>query len=157
MSVLLIQGPRRPPATQSHVPPDLLRELAVKIRHLGSSLCVSTCDSATGLARCLRQSRANGVDVVLLDSGGLDALDCARHELDLRDALNDLGAPYIEIHDRSGCDLESRVRASHFASAIIVATRDITQGYAIAFGMVLRRMRNRQEGVAGHGERSVEA
>jgi 3-dehydroquinate dehydratase len=143
MSVLVIQGPRALPG-QSALPATLLEGLALKIRAIGSIMEVVRCGSAAGLAQCLRQARRNSVEMVLVDSGGIDALDCARHEGEIRQALNSLEAPYIEIHERSGCDLETRVRPTHAATTIVVATRGLASGYSIAVGIVLRRLARRQ-------------
>lgn len=141
MSVLLIQGPHRHSPADATFAQSVVEGIALKFRSIGSTLEVARCASAADLVRCLKRARDPKVDVVLVDSGELNSLDCARHEKEIRDALDTLSAPYIEIHDRAGCDLEGRVRPSHFALAIVVMTRDLAKGYAVAMGIALRRLR----------------
>lgn len=140
MSVLVIQGPHRTEGVRAALATPLFDAFAQRVRKVGSALELASCNSAGGLVRCLRRARDQRVEVVLVDSGELDALDCARHEAQLRQALDALSAPYIEIHDQHGCDLEGRVRPAHFALAIVVMSRDLAKGYTVGMGIALRRL-----------------
>lgn len=140
MSVLVIQGPHRAATAEASLPSRMFETLAEKVRKAGSVLEVARCASAAGMVRCLTQARASGVDIVLLDGGELEALDCARHEDRLRAALDQLAAPYIELHDDAGRDLESRVRPTHCALAVIVMSHDLARSYAVGMGIALRRL-----------------
>lgn len=140
MSVLVIQGPHRAAPTDVPASPRDFDLLAEKVRKAGRVMEVLRCASAAGMVRCLTQARAPRVDIVLLDGGELDALDCARHQRPLRAALDQLTVPYIELHDDAGRDLESRVRPTHCALAVIVMSHDLARSYAVGLGIALRRL-----------------
>lgn len=140
MSVLVIQGPHRFTASESSSVARVLEGLSQRVANAGSMLEIVRCTSASGLVRCLRRARARDVDFVLVDGGELDALDCARHQSEIRHAIDALRAPYVEVHGRDGCDLESRIHPTHVALAILVMSRDLARSYTLAVGIAIRRL-----------------
>ncbi|WP_369977149.1 hypothetical protein [Xanthomonas bundabergensis] len=132
MSILLIQGPHRgAPA------------IAVARRLAGASgpcvVPVACADAAQIVAR-LRQGAHDETELVLLDSGELPAADLADHGAHLREALDALGHPYIEVHDASAQALEPLLHPRHAPLLTVIANGALADGYAIALGVAARRL-----------------
>ncbi|MFC6840799.1 hypothetical protein [Xanthomonas theicola] len=132
MSILLIQGPHRgAPA------------IAVARRLAGASgarvVPVACADAAQIVAR-LQQGAHDETELVLLDSGELPAADLAEQGAQLREALDALGHPYIEVHDASAQALEPLLHPRHAPLLTVIANGALADGYAIALGVAARRL-----------------
>lgn len=87
---------------------------------------------------CLRRSARMDVRMLLLDSGDIATADPRLPQL--REALDGLSRPYIEVHDDSAQELASRWDLRHPPLATVVFTRDRPQGHALALSIALRRL-----------------
>ncbi len=142
MSILVIQGPHHHgDAAACTTSGDLAAHVRAEALAAGTDVRIRRCTSALGLVRCLHEAR--GAEVVLLDSGDLDPAECSCHADALRDALDTLDAPYIEVHDRTDQELEGRLQPAHAALAIVVTTTDLAMGYAISTAIALAHRRRK--------------
>ncbi|UYB51874.1 hypothetical protein OCJ37_18165 [Xanthomonas sp. AM6] len=132
MSILLIQGPHRDAPA-----------IAVARRLAGASgarvVPVACADAAQIVAR-LRQGAHDETELVLLDSGELPAAELAEHGAQLREALDALGHPYIEMHDASAQALEPLLHPRHAPLLTVIANGALADSYAIALGVAARRL-----------------
>ena len=76
--------------------------------------------------------------MLLLDIGDL-ALDGVTQRRALRDALDDLPSPYIEVHDDATHALEPRVHPQHAPLVTVILRDDLPRAYALALDIALRR------------------
>lgn len=132
MSILVIQGPH-------HDAP----AIAVARRLAGASgarvVPVACADAAQIVAR-LQQGAHDETELVLLDSGELPAADLADHGAQLREALDALGHPYIEVHDASAQALEPLLHPRHAPLLTVIANGALADSYAIALGVAARHL-----------------
>jgi len=136
MSVLILQGPRA-----GILPPDIghARDWA------GHVLRTVRCQDVEGLAAGLRAVRASDAGLVVLEGGELPRDDGAA--AGLREALDQLPVPYIELHAASGAELEPWLHPRHLPMATVVSLYDRARGYALSRSIAVRRL-----GAARHGE-----
>jgi len=132
MSILVIQGPHRDAPA-----------IAVARRLAGASgaqvVPVACADAAQIVAR-LQQGAHDETELVLLDSGELPAADLADHGAQLREALDALGHPYIEVHDASAQALEPLLHPRHMPLLTVIANGALADSYAIALGVAARHL-----------------
>lgn len=133
MDIVIFQGPhpaQRRPSAQA------LSALRSVARAAGRVLRVRACGSLRDFIVSLRRMRGEGA-FVLLDPGEL--AEPMRADPALRDALEAMHAPYVEVHDSSASVLELPLRAPAMPLATIVINGDLCASYRIALGIALRR------------------
>ncbi|WP_426683338.1 hypothetical protein ABFU84_18305 [Xanthomonas translucens pv. undulosa] len=132
MSILVIQGPHRDTPA-----------IAVARRLAGASgaqLVPVACADAAQIVARLQQGARDDTELVLLDSGELPAADLADHGAHLREALDALGHPYIEVHDASAQALEPLLHPRHAPLLTVIANGALADSYAIALGVAARHL-----------------
>lgn len=125
MSVLILQGPgaeRRAPCCAGH------------------DVQLVRCSDLGSLIAGLRAAQQADTEMVLLDSGALDP-DAHRAQWPaLRAALDDLHAPYIELHADPGDELESWLHPQHLPIATVITPGDHDRAYAMSVAIASRRL-----------------
>jgi 3-dehydroquinate dehydratase-2 len=135
MSILILRGPHAAlPDASSLDPP--LRERA---HAAGQRLRCRTFATMRDLLSGLRRTHIAHSDMLLLDIGDL-ALDGVTQTRALRDALDDLPSPYIEVHDDAAHALEPRVHPQHAPLVTVILRDDLPRAYALALDIALRRV-----------------
>ncbi|TCV93205.1 hypothetical protein EC912_10565 [Luteibacter rhizovicinus] len=103
--------------------------LVTRARAAGQTLVWRVCDSVRAVTECVRSSRGEGAELVLLDMDVPEDGDAAGASL--TDALGELPVPFIEIHDRDG-------EGSHPAMVTVVVPGDREAGVDMALSIALR-------------------
>lgn len=129
MTILLIQGPGL--AGDPALPPALPTQPHARLE-------LAACDSLDALLHCLASERAQRAELVLLESCELDRAQCACCGPALRQALDALRAPYIELHDRADQGWEDWLRPRHAALAVVAIRDDRRARYAMALAIAQR-------------------
>ncbi len=138
MSILILRGPHAASAIPSFAATMLDRQLRQRAQAAGESL---RCRVFASLGQLLgglhRVDRHDGM--VLIDAGDfvVDGIDEAHA---LRDALDALPAPYIEVHDDAAHALEPRVQPRHAPLVTLILRDDLPRAYAMALDIALHRM-----------------
>lgn len=134
MAIVVLQGPAAAP---HRLGVDAACALWRVARAAGQVLSFRASASASAFAASLRQ----GIDArdafVLVDPGDVAA---TADPAELRDALEALRVPYVEVHDRSAGVLDLSLRPDAMPLATIVINGDLASGYRIALGIALRRL-----------------
>lgn len=134
MGILVVQGPATPSRRLGVEAASALWRIA---RAAGQALDFRASASASAFAASLRHAADARRSFVLVDPGDIDAtIDPA----ELRDALQALRVPYVEVHDRSDRVLDLSLRPDAMPLATIVINNDLASGYRIALGVALRRI-----------------
>ncbi|QNH22878.1 type II 3-dehydroquinate dehydratase [Xanthomonas sp. GW] len=132
MSILVIQGPHRDAPAIA-----VARCLAGAS---GAQVVPVACADAAQIVARLQQGAYDETELVLLDSGELPAADLADHGVQLREALDALGHPYIEVHDASAQALEPLLHPRHMPLLTVIANGALADSYAIALGVAARHL-----------------
>jgi len=136
MSILILRGPHAVlPDT-----PFLDRPLRERANAAGQSLHCRAFASVRELVTGLRRARSERTDLLLLDVGELAMQDASQAHA-VRDALDGLPAPYIEVHDDAAHALEPRVQPQHAPLVTVILRDDLPRAYAMALDIALRRLR----------------
>lgn len=136
MSILILRGPH---AAHPHIPA-IDRPMRSRAHSAGQALHCGVFTSACDLLGRLRRARIHRADLLLLDVGDL-ALPDASHTQALRDALDALPTPYIELHADAANALEPRVQPQHAPLVTVILRNDLPRAYAMALDIALRRLR----------------
>ncbi|KRA52334.1 hypothetical protein ASD77_11690 [Pseudoxanthomonas sp. Root65] len=136
MSIMILRGPH---AAHPDVSP-LYRPLRQRANAAGQSLRYRAFASVHDLVCGLRRARRERTDMLLLDVGEL-AMQGPAHAHALRDALDTLPSPYIEVHDDAAHALEPRVQPQHAPLVTVILRNDLPRAYAMALEIALRRLR----------------
>ncbi|MET0290365.1 MAG: hypothetical protein ABW178_12115 [Pseudoxanthomonas sp.] len=129
MSILVIQGP-------GLAGDAAMSSLLSVTAH--DHLDIAACDSLEALLRCLASERARSAALVLLESCELDQAQCTCCGPALRDALDALPAPYIELHDCAHQGWEDWLQPRHAALAVVAIRDDRRARYAMALAIAQR-------------------
>lgn len=135
MSILILRGPH---AVLSDTP-FLDRPLRERAKAAGQSLHCRAFANARELVTGLRRARRERTDLLLLDVGDLAMRDVSQAHA-VRDALDGLPAPYIEVHDDATHVLEPRVQPQHAPLVTVILRDDLPRAYAMALDIALRRL-----------------
>lgn len=138
MNLLILEGPQPASTAGAAMAPRALRDLQARAHACGHHVFHCHCPSPDALLTGLRACAALDVRMLLLDSGEIAANDPALPAL--RDLLDQLSMPYIEVHDDSAQVLESRLDLRHPPMATVVFNRDRHRGHALALSIALRRL-----------------
>ncbi len=135
MDIVILQGPHR---LRKPLDAEALVGLRRIARAAGRMLCVRACDSLRDLIASLRAVRRGVGAFVLLDPG--DLAGPMRSDAALREAIETMHVPYVEVHDSSASVLELPLHAQAMPTATIVINGDLAASYRIALGIALRRL-----------------
>ena len=136
MSILILRGPHAVlPDT-----PFLDRPLRERANAAGQSLHCRAFASVRELVTGQRRARRERTDLLLLDVGELAMQDASQAHA-VRDALDGLPAPYIEVHDDAAHALEPRMQPQHAPLVTVILRDDLPRAYAMALEVALRRLR----------------
>ncbi len=124
MSIVLLQGPAAGPVS---LPP-----------HAALSIDLIQCDTLPAMVGGLHLARCQRAPLVVLDPGAWSARDCALHGAALRDALDALDAPYIELHDHSAQEFAHWAHPQHEALAVFNVDRDAAARLTMALAVAAR-------------------
>lgn len=136
MSILILRGPH---AVLSDIP-FLDRPLRQRAKAAGQSLHCRAFVSVRELVAGLRRAQRERTDLLLLDVGDLAMHDASQAHA-VRDALDGLPSPYIEVHDDAAHALEPRVQPQHAPLVTVILRDDLPRAYAMALDIALRRLR----------------
>lgn len=136
MSIVIIRGPefeglfsRTPPA----LPREVLASLVERVVCAGKTIAVRACGSEHELLHSLRMAQQSHAEIALLDPGA-----CANSPR-LRQVLDGVSMPYIEVHDDS-CDApEARMQAGN-GHRLAVVNGYMAQSYTLALDMALEHL-----------------
>jgi 3-dehydroquinate dehydratase-2 len=137
MSILILRGAH--PGGHSFNS-ELLRSLQQLGREAGRIIEVCTCTGLRDFIAGLRWARSQKPEFVLLDPGNITQEAQAHPEAGLRDALDQLSTPYIEVHDDSATALDAGPYGRRAPLATIVINGDLSTSYRIALGIALRQL-----------------
>jgi 3-dehydroquinate dehydratase-2 len=138
MSILILRGPYA--ATASSPPVVALdRPLRQRARAAGQALHCRAFASVRDLLLGLKRAHLERADMLLLDIGDL-ALHDGTQAKALRDALDELPSPYIEVHDDAAHALEPRLQPQHAPLVTVILRDDLPRAYAMALAIALRRL-----------------
>ena len=85
-------------------------------------------------------AKAESTEFVLLDPGDLSPQVRAHPEAGLNDALDNLSAPYIEVHEEFGAELEHDADFHKPPIATVIINGNIEIGYRIGLSIALRQL-----------------
>lgn len=88
-------------------------------------------------------AKADSTEFVLLDPGDLSSQVRAHPEAGLNDALDKLSAPYIEVHEEFGAELEHGADFHKAPIATVIINGSIEIGYRIGLSIALRQLDSR--------------
>jgi hypothetical protein len=132
MSVLIVQGPGLPAAD----PWPGTRPAACAGHAVGRVRCAGS----DALASTLRAAARDGVAMVLLEPGALAGVGTPAQARQLRQVLDTLPVPYIELHADAARALDDWLHPLHAPLAVVVTPHDRDLGYAMSFGIAARRL-----------------
>lgn len=135
MSILILRGPHAALPESSL----LDRPLRERANAVGQSVHCRAFASVRELVTGLRRARRERTDLLLLDVGDLAMHDASQTHA-VRDALDGLPAPYIEVHDDAAHALEPRVKPQHAPLVTVILRNDLPRAYAMALDIALRRL-----------------
>ena len=136
MSILILRGPHAALPESSL----LDRPLRESANAVGQSVHCRAFASVRELVTGLRRAGREHTDLLLLDVGDLGMHDASQTRA-VRDALDGLPAPYIEVHDDAAHALEPRVKPQHAPLVTVILRNDLPRAYAMALDIALRRLR----------------
>jgi 3-dehydroquinate dehydratase-2 len=139
MSILILCGVHAATPLPSSSHPAFERPLRERAKTAGQSLQCRAFNSVRDLLAGLQRARQERPDMLLLDTGDLVLQDSTQAKA-LRDALDDLPSPYIEVHDDAAHALEPRVQPQHAPLVTVILRDDLPRAYAMALDIALRRL-----------------
>ena len=137
MSILIVHGPH---TTSSSLTQELQRELQQQADAAGRTLELRACDDLQSLVVQVCAAKSDTTEFVLLGPGDLVEQVRAHPEAGFADALDKLSAPYIEVHEAFGADLEHGTGSHHTPIATVVISGNIGSGYRIGLSLALRQL-----------------
>lgn len=132
MTVLIVQGPGLP-ATDPWSGP-------APVACAGHLVGTVRCAGSEALARTLRTVAREQVAMVLLEPGALAAAGTPVQARQLRQVLDTLPVPYIELHADGARALDDWLHPLHAPLAVVVTPHDRGLGYAMSLGIAARRL-----------------
>ena len=143
MCIVLIQGPHHARSRQVALP-----SFYDAAKAAGTTLLVRSCSTLAELIECLHKSKDLDAEMVLLDSGEFDSRDFPAANRPLREALDALSSPYIEMHDASSQVLDQHVHPCHAPIVTLVINDDREASYCMALAITLRRLQTHAHAAA---------
>jgi 3-dehydroquinate dehydratase-2 len=139
MSILILRGPHAATPLSAASSAIFDRPLRRRARAAGQSLHCRAFADVRDLLAGLRRACRDRTDLLLLDIGDLTLHDSAQAKA-LREALDRLPSPYIEVHDDAAHALEARVQPRHAPLVTVILRDDLPRAYAMALDIALRRL-----------------
>ena len=137
MSILIVHGPH---TTSSSLTQDLQRELQQRADAAGRTLELRACDDLQGFVVQVCAAKSDATEFVLLGPGDLLEQVRAHPEAGFADALDKLEAPYIEVHEAFGAELEHGADFRNAPIATVIISGNIGSGYRAGLGIALRQL-----------------
>lgn len=134
MDILILQGPRPAARRLAFAATARLWRIAHVAGHV---LNVHACASPALFIDAIHRVARSRNGFVLLDPGACHVPDCEP----LREALDAMAVPHVQVHDRSEQALDLPLRPCAQPVATIVIHDDLAAGYSIALAVALRRLR----------------
>ena len=141
VSILIVHGPH---TSCSSLPRELQQQLQEQAGAAGCTLELRGCSDLSHFVGQVCAAGAANTEFVLLDPGDLAAQVREHPEAGLVDALDQLGAPYIEVHEAVGAELEHDAGFHKAPLATVIINGNIGSGYRIGLGIALRQLQERQ-------------
>lgn len=136
VSILILHGPH---TADSSFTQELLLQLEQQVHAAGRALTLCTCSDLRDFVVQVCAIKSHTTEFVLLDPGDLTSQVQAHPESGLAGALDKLPAPYIEVHEKFGAELE-RGGSHHARVATVIINGNIGSSYRIGLGIALRQL-----------------
>lgn len=137
---MIVHGPH--PSGHS-LPQELQQQLQQQAGAAGCTLELRGCKDLSHFVGQVCAAGSDSTEFVLLDPGDLASEVREHPEAGLVDALDQLGAPYIEVHEEIGAELEHDAGSHKAPLATVIINGNIGSGYRIGLSIALRQL---QEG-----------
>ncbi|WP_156171330.1 hypothetical protein [Dyella japonica] len=157
MSIVIVHGPH----TSGHpLPQELQQQLQQQAGAAGCTLELRGCSDLRHFVGQVCAAGSDSTEFVLLDPGDLASQVREHPEAGLVDALDQLGAPYIEVHEECGAELDHEAGFHKAPLATVIINGNIGSGYRIGLSIALRQLQEGRRGDQGtepgsHGRRQV--
>lgn len=139
MSILILRGPHAQAATDPSLSlASIDQDLRRRAHSSGHALHCRGFRSLHDLLSRLRQVRRQD-HMVLIDAGDL-AVDSPDDAHALRDALDALPVPYMELHDDAAHALEPRTQPQHAPLVTVILCGDLASAYTMALAVAVHRL-----------------
>ena len=112
----------------------------------GRTLELRSCGNLQDFVVQVCAAKAESTEFVLLDPGDLSPQVRAHPEAGLNDALDNLSAPYIEVHEAFGAELEQGADFHKPPIATVIINGNIEIGYRIGLSIALRQLNSLHRG-----------
>ena len=96
------------------------------------------------MAHCLLNARQQAPHWVLIENTATDDTQWALHGRSVRDALDALPAPYIEIASNDADTLENHLHPHHAATAVVVCSTGTDEARRLSLAITARLLSNGQ-------------
>jgi len=138
VSILIVRGPH---GSGHSLTADLLYNLQQQAFQAGRTLELRACGALSDFIALVCAARSDATEFVLLDPGDLTPEMRAHPEAGLCEAIDDLRAPYIDVHDDFGDGIECCAGLHKPPVATVIINGNIGSGYRIGLSLALRRLR----------------
>jgi 3-dehydroquinate dehydratase-2 len=150
VSILIVRGPH---SSGHSLTADLLYNLQQQALQAGRLLELRACGALSNFIAQVSEAKSEATEFVLLDPGDLTPEMRAHPEAGLSAAIDDLRAPYIDVHDDFGDGIECCAGLLKPPVATVIINGNIESGYRIGLRLALRRLQlrswSRRDGVDG--------
>jgi 3-dehydroquinate dehydratase-2 len=137
VSIVIVHGPHG----SGHSPTaDLLCHLKQQAFQAGRTLELKACGALRDFIALVRSVRSETTEFVLLDPGNLAPEIRAHPEAGLSEAIDELRAPYIDVHDEFGDGFECCAGLHKPPIATVIINGNIGSSYRIGLRLALRRL-----------------
>jgi len=137
LSIVIIQGTHGATHSPSS---DVLRHLQQLAHAAGRTLELCPCGGLRDFVAQVRAAKRSHAEFMLLDPGELAPQLKAHPDAGLHEALDELDAPYVEVHDESDAELDRAAGSHHAPLATVIIQGDIGSSYRIGLGIALRQL-----------------
>jgi 3-dehydroquinate dehydratase-2 len=141
VSILIVHGPH---TSSNSLPHELQQQLQQQAVAAGCTLELRGCSNLSHFVGQVCAAGADSTEFVLLDPGDLASQVREHPEAGLIDALDQLGAPYIEVHEEFDAELEHDAGFHKAPLATVIINGNIGSGYRIGLSIALRQLEERR-------------
>jgi 3-dehydroquinate dehydratase II len=142
LTIMIIQGPHAPARSISG---EILGHLQQLAHAAGRTLELCSCGGLREFVARVRAVQSHHTEFMLLDPGDLAQQVNEHPESGLREALDNLAAPYIEVHDDSDDTLVPRDGWHNAPAATVIIQGDLATSYRIGLGIALRQLQKKRD------------
>lgn len=136
MSILIIQGTQ----AAAQIPHNELARFDQLARAAGCALEWCRCSTLRDLIAQLHDAKRRRPEFLLLDPGDLALQLKAGEDCGLYESLDELDAPYVEVHATADAELDRRTGSHHAPVATVIIHGDVVSRYRIGLGIALRQL-----------------